>query len=71
MNLVTANTYLEKHEAQIAQSFLASEGIESQIFADDEGALNPALSFASPVKLMVWEKDLDNALQLLASIDVD
>lgn len=57
-------------EAEVAKSFLFSNGIEAQIQADDIGAMRPALAFSNGVLLLVLEKDADAALKILAKLEM-
>ena len=64
MALVEAAKYYDSLAAGAAQSRLTDEGIDSFIF--DMGMTLQAVGFAIPVRLMVDEDDLPEALRLLA-----
>ena len=60
-----------KIEAEIAKSFLASNNIESWIFADDAGNMYPSQDFVNGVRLMVGKNDFATASMLLNNMDLD
>ena len=64
MALVEAAKYYDSLAAGAAQSLLSDEGIDSFIF--DMGMTLQGVGFAVPVRLMVDEDDLPQALRLLA-----
>jgi Putative prokaryotic signal transducing protein len=64
MALVEAAKYYDSLAAGAAQSRLTDEGIDSFIF--DMGMTLQGVGFAVPVRLMVDEDDLPEALRLLA-----
>ena len=63
--VVLLKTYTYRHEAEVAKALLESHSINSLIQADDCGAMDPALSFASAVNLLVSKKDLPIAQNFL------
>jgi hypothetical protein len=64
MALVEAGKYYDSLAAGAAQSLLSSQGLDSFIF--DMGMTLQGVGFAVPVRLMVDEEDLPEALRLLA-----
>jgi hypothetical protein len=66
---VVVKTFMNEFEAEIAKSVLEEEGIESFISKDDEGSMNPALQLTMGVKLHVFEKDEEKALEILNSLN--
>ena len=64
MALVEAAKYYDSLAAGAAQSRLTAEGIDSYIF--DMGMTLQAGGFASPIRLMVDEEELDDAQAILA-----
>ena len=52
-------------EAEIARSFLQSSDIKSFIVSDDAGSMYPSQGFVNGVRLMVDQKDLSIASELL------
>jgi hypothetical protein len=68
-NTVVVKTFMNEFEAEIAKGVLEEEGIESFISKDDEGSMNPALVLTQGVKLHVFEKDGEKAIEILNSLD--
>ena len=65
-NWVQVRVYANRMEAEVAKSALESAGIGARILADDAAGLNPYLSaITGGVRLMVNEKDVEEAKQLL------
>ena len=64
MALVEAGKYYDSLAAGAAQSLLSNQGLDSFIF--DMGMTLQGVGFAVPVRLMVDEEDLPEALRLLA-----
>jgi hypothetical protein len=62
--LVVAGTFLNKIEAEIAQSALEAAEIESMVSADDAGGLRPGL-WMSGVRLLVRAEDAERAAKVL------
>lgn len=52
-------------EADVAKSFLESEGITTLIRADDQGGMMPQMAFTEGVKLLVKQEDAEKAQELL------
>ena len=67
-NFVVLRTFGSRHEAEAAHSVLAGSGIEAVVASDDCGAVDPALSFARGVQLVVAEDDLARALEVMADV---
>ena len=64
--LVTATTFLEEIQAELAKSKLDDEGIPCMIRKDDCGGMRPHLSFARPIELLVHEENLEKARKALS-----
>ena len=65
-DLVTVGNYFDRFQAEIAQSLLDSEGIDSYIRADDAGGMRPSLQTGSGgAWLTVGAADADRATELL------
>ena len=64
-NLKLLKTFNSRIEAELAKSFLESNGIKSMILADDVGEMYPAASVYWGVKLFVNEKDFEIADKLI------
>ncbi|MHB1346865.1 MAG: putative signal transducing protein [Candidatus Humimicrobiaceae bacterium] len=62
-------TYSNRIDAELAKSFLESNGIKSMITADDAGEMYPAASVYWGVKLFVTENDFGIADDLINSIE--
>ena len=67
-NLKLLKTFNSRIEAELAKSFLESNGIKSMILADDVGEMYPAASVYWAVKLFVNEKDFEIADKLLMKV---
>jgi hypothetical protein len=67
--IILLKTFGSRIEAELAKSFLESNGIKSIISADDAGEMYPAASIYWGVKLMVNENDFDTAISLLDDAD--
>jgi Putative prokaryotic signal transducing protein len=64
--LVVIGTFLNKIDAEIAQSALQAADIESLVSADDAGGLRPTL-WMSGVRLLVRSEDAERAQEILDS----
>jgi hypothetical protein len=64
--LVVVGTFLNKIDAEIAQSALEAADIESLVSADDAGGLRPTL-WMSGVRLLVRSDDAERAQEILDS----
>ena len=71
LDLVTAATFLFRHEAEVAAAGLRAEGIASVINADDEGGLNPGFFDEYRIRLVVRREDLALAEAILRADDHD
>src|SRR6478672_8871851 len=65
--LVVVRTFLNRFEAEMAQSALEAAEIESLIRADDAGGLRPAMTMGSNVELVVRAEDAARAEEILTS----
>jgi hypothetical protein len=68
---VRIRSFPSRAEAQIAGQFLETQGITSQIDADDLGGLQPQLATLLGTHLAVLEEDAPAALHILSIIDRD
>ncbi len=67
---VVVGRYMYRHEAEMVQALLESEGIASWVFADDAGGMQPHLNFARQgVRLFTVSSQAEEALAILADID--
>ena len=62
--LTCIETYGSRDEAELARSFLESNGIDAIVFADDCGGARPHLQISEGVRLMIKQEDKEMALQL-------
>jgi hypothetical protein len=58
--------HVSRGEAEIVRELLLSNGIEAFVVSDDCGAVDPALSFARGVQLLVAENDVEQAERIIA-----
>jgi hypothetical protein len=64
--LVVVGTFLNKIDAEMAQSALEAADIESLVSADDAGGLRPGL-WMSGVRLLARSEDAERAHEILGS----
>ena len=62
-------TFSSRIEAELAKSFLESNGIKSMISADDAGEMYPAASIYWGVKLLVNENKFEIANNLINNLE--
>ena len=66
--MILLHNFNSRLDAELAQSLLASEGIETLIQADDMGGYRPYLSLISGANLMLLDHTkLEDAVELLKS----
>lgn len=65
--LVTIRTFINELEAIVAKSALGAAGIDCMISADDCAGLQPSLSMAQGIRLVVKSGDADRAEEVLAT----
>ena len=65
-NLICIKIYGDRNQAELAASFLRSQGIECSISVDDVGTMEPALTVSSGIQLLVNPNDSDEAKELLS-----
>jgi len=58
-------TYGTELEAEMAAAMLLAYGVEALVTTDDAGGMYPAMAQLRAIKLLVWEKDLEEAGALL------
>jgi hypothetical protein len=63
---VAIREFNSRGEAEIVRELLLSNGIEAFVVSDDCGAVDPALSFARGVQLLVAENDVEQAERIIA-----
>ena len=66
-NFILVATYSDEIEARLAQATLAAAGIESYLKYEDTGGMMPVLLQSKGVKVLVDEKNLDEAKTVLSS----
>jgi len=64
-NMKLLKSFNSRIDAELAKSFLESNGIKSLILADDVGEMYPAASVYWGVKLFVNDKDFEVASSLI------
>lgn len=60
-------TFTSEVQAQIAQAVLDAHGIDSDLIRDDAGGMMPWLQQLHPIRLVVREADIADAVDLLDS----
>ena len=60
-------TYGSEMEAEMAAAMLQAYGVEALVSTDDAGGMYPQMAQLRGIKLLVWEKDLEEAKALLES----
>jgi len=70
-DLVTVRTFANQVEADLAASWLAAEGVESMVVADDAGGALPSFDAVFGVKLCVLAGDEARAREILDSAEKD
>ena len=60
-------TFTSEVQAQIAQAVLDANGIDSGLIRDDAGGMMPWLQQQHPIRLVVREADIADAVNLLDS----
>ncbi len=68
-HFVAVKTYLTRSEADLDQSVLAGNGIQSFVASDDAGGIRPELAFFRGVKLMIHARDLDRVEQIFEDME--
>jgi hypothetical protein len=64
-DVVVLTTFPNHIQADLAQSALTANGIESFIHADDAGGAQPGLWLGEGVQLLVRRSDLERASQII------
>lgn len=65
----TIKIFSSRIEAEVAKSFLKSNGIESYVSSDDAGQMYPSQQWVGGVYLLIDSKDKEAASQLLREED--
>ena len=63
---VTAATFRNEVEAELAQTALAAAGIESFLKYEDTGGMLPVLQGSEGIEVLVEKKDLEEARAILS-----
>jgi hypothetical protein len=63
--------FYSRGEAEIVRELLLANGIESYVNSDDCGSVDPALSFARGVQLLVAEEDAPLAEKVISESFTD
>ena len=66
-NYVPVASFLTEIEAELSVATLASAGIESYLQFEDTGGMMPVLQQSEGVKLLVNERDFEEAKAVLSS----
>ncbi len=64
-DLVTIRTYINEFEAIVAKSALEAAGVACMLSADDCAGLQPSLSMAQGISLVVRSEDSSRAEEVL------
>jgi hypothetical protein len=67
--LVVIRIFHYRHEAELARSALAADGIESSLMADDAGSQGLGIQFIRGVKVLVREDDRARAEEILGGVE--
>lgn len=65
-DLVTIRVFSDELEANFAKSTLESEGVDSMLSRDNAGGMEPPLSLAQGIKLIVRNEDAERARAILS-----
>ena len=65
--LFVIRTFANDADARLAEAVLDANGIESSLVGDNAAGMLPYLNAMHPIRLVVKESDIDNALGLLNS----
>jgi hypothetical protein len=63
--MTVLRTYGTELEAEMAAAMLLAYGVESLVSTDDAGGMYPAMAQLRAIKLLVWEKDVEEAQALI------
>ena len=66
--MTVLRTYGSEMEAEMAAAMLQAYGVEALVSTDDAGGMYPQMAQLRGIKLLVWEKDLEEARALLESV---
>ena len=66
-NYIVVDTYPDEVTARLAQATLAAENIESFVKMDDAGGKLESLQFVRGVRLLVEEKKVEEAREILST----
>lgn len=64
-SLIVVAAFNYRQDAELAMSFLLSEGVQVVESADDCGGVDPGLGFGTRTRLLVLQRDLQRAQLLL------
>jgi hypothetical protein len=68
-DVVSVRTYSSEVEADLAASWLAAEGVEAMVLADDAGGALPSFRVLGGVRLVVRAEDEDRAREILETAE--
>jgi hypothetical protein len=63
--MTVLRTYGSEMEAEMAAAMLQAYGVEALVTTDDAGGMYPQMAQLRGIRLLVWEKDLEEAKALL------
>ena len=70
-NYIQVATFSNEVEADLAQATLAAAGIQSYLKYEDTGGMMPILQQSEGVKLLVDEKDAEEAKTILTTPSIE
>ena len=68
-DIAVVKVFSNEMDASIAQQVLQDSGIESFIFKDDAGGMEPQLQLTNGVRLLVGRADAERAFQIIETFD--
>ncbi|MBA4378154.1 MAG: hypothetical protein C0395_05785 [Gemmatimonas sp.] len=63
--MTVLRTFGSEIEAEMAAAMLQAYGVEALVTTDDAGGMYPQMAQLRGIKLLVWEKDVEEAQALL------
>ena len=67
---VVVGEFAHRYEAELAQGYLQSAGIESMVTMDDASTLDTGMTFPRPARLRVIRADGERAIKVLREANV-
>lgn len=68
-DITVIKTFSNEMDAEMARQMLRNEGIESFVFKDDAGGMEPYLQLTNSVRLVVSKEDADRAYEIIGTLD--